>query len=72
MYASTFEEHLAHSAPCNSRFDGFCRGDTIHMTEGEVLAELAELAGEIDEYRASGANIGPQLPAADLWEDIPF
>lgn len=24
---SQYEEHLAHSAPCNSRWDGFDRGD---------------------------------------------
>lgn len=28
MYANQYEEHLAHSAPCNSRWDGWDRGDT--------------------------------------------
>ena len=27
MYANQYEEHLAHSAPCASRWDGFDRGD---------------------------------------------
>lgn len=27
MYSNQYEEHLAHSAPCNSRWDGFDRGD---------------------------------------------
>lgn len=28
MFANQYEEHLAHSAPCSSRWDGFDRGDT--------------------------------------------
>jgi hypothetical protein len=27
MFANQYEEHLAHSAPCASRWDGFDRGD---------------------------------------------
>ena len=27
MFADQYEEHLAHSAPCSSRWDGFDRGD---------------------------------------------
>lgn len=27
MFANQYEEHIAHSAPCNSRWDGFDRGD---------------------------------------------
>lgn len=27
MYTDQYEEHLAHSAPCSSRWDGFDRGD---------------------------------------------
>jgi hypothetical protein len=27
MNLSHYEEHIAHSAPCNSRWDGFDRGD---------------------------------------------
>lgn len=27
MHATQYEEHLAHSAPCASRWDGFDRGD---------------------------------------------
>jgi hypothetical protein len=27
MHTSQYEEHLAHSAPCSSRWDGFDRGD---------------------------------------------
>jgi len=27
MFATKYEEHLAHSAPCSSRWDGFDRGD---------------------------------------------
>jgi len=26
MFANQYEEHLAHSAPCSSRWDGFDRG----------------------------------------------
>jgi hypothetical protein len=28
MFANQYEEHLAHSAPCSSRWDGFDRGDS--------------------------------------------
>jgi hypothetical protein len=27
MYSNQYEEHVAQSAPCNSRWDGFDRGD---------------------------------------------
>jgi hypothetical protein len=27
MFSNQLEEHLAHSAPCSSRWDGFDRGD---------------------------------------------
>jgi hypothetical protein len=30
MFSSQYEEHLAHSAPCSSRWDGFDRGDRRH------------------------------------------
>ena len=30
MFTNQHEEHLAHSAPCASRWDGFDRGDTGH------------------------------------------
>jgi len=28
MFANQYEEHLAHSAPCSSQWDGFDRGDS--------------------------------------------
>ena len=33
MFNSQHEEHLAHSAPCASRFDGFDRGDSCDYDE---------------------------------------
>jgi hypothetical protein len=44
MYIDKYEEHLADSAPCASRWDGFDRGDTDANLEyaGATDAELAE------------------------------
>lgn len=37
MFANQYEEHLAHSAPCNSRFDGFDCGDTNEIDSGSKV-----------------------------------
>jgi hypothetical protein len=45
-----YEEHLSHSAPCNSRWDGFDRGDADWAYEEEQRArneaDEAELCAE--------------------------
>lgn len=33
MFSNQYEEHIAHSAPCNSRWDGFDRGDDSRAYE---------------------------------------
>ncbi len=44
MFSNQYEEHLAHSAPCSSRWDGFDRGDTVfgpdmgHRTIGRMTS----------------------------------
>jgi hypothetical protein len=47
MYANQYEEHLAHSAPCNSRWDGFDRGDTNDVIDqgSEVIGRMTSEAG---------------------------
>lgn len=52
MYTDKYEEHLAHSAPCASRWDGFDRGDV-----GEEAYEDARLQANLEleaELRAEG------------------
>lgn len=52
MPVDQYEEHLAHSAPCNSRFDGFDRGD-----QGDETYEDARLQSNLEfeaEMRAEG------------------
>jgi len=38
MFANQYEEHIAHSASCNSRYDGFDRG-TVWANE-ETITEI--------------------------------
>ena len=40
MFANQYEEHLAHSAPCSSQWDGFDRG-TVWADEKEEADEIA-------------------------------
>lgn len=47
MWLNQYEEHLAHSAPCNSRWDGFDRGDVedvprIKYDTNPTAVELAQ------------------------------
>jgi hypothetical protein len=46
-YANQYEEHLAHSAPCNSRWDGFDRGDTEWEVESgsKVIGRMTSEGG---------------------------
>ena len=56
-YSNQYEEHLAHSAPCNSRWDGFDRGtswadEDLH---GEtIIGRMTNEAGQrvviVEEY----------------------
>ena len=39
MPTDQHEEHLAHSAPCASRWDGFDRGDSDYSYEDERRAQ---------------------------------
>jgi hypothetical protein len=50
MNFDTYTEHLADSAPCSSRFDGFDRGDLGTSHEDEMTA-YAQADWE-DEQRA--------------------
>lgn len=38
-----YEEHLAHSAPCSSRWDGFDRGDTDDTPRIKAAGPCADL-----------------------------
>lgn len=52
MPVDQYEEHLAHSAPCNSRWDGFDRGDVGDAAyDEERLQSNLELEAEL---RAEG------------------
>ena len=57
MFSNQYEEHLAHSAPCASRWDGFDRGDDgqeIVQDQGKrVIGRMTSGGGyrvEIVEY----------------------
>lgn len=55
MYANQYEEHLAHSTPCASRWDGFDRGDTDFTIDSgsKVIGRMTSGGGykvEIIEY----------------------
>ena len=44
-----YEEHLAHSAPCNSRWDGFDRGDSGHDVDSpdeRCIGRMTSEAGQ--------------------------
>lgn len=48
MYLNQYQEHLAHSWPCNSRFDGFCRGDVGNDepdTGSRVIGRMTSAGG---------------------------
>jgi hypothetical protein len=52
MSTDRYEEHLAHSAPCASRWDGFDRGDADWDYEAAQLAnneadDEAEMRAEV-------------------------
>jgi hypothetical protein len=45
-----YEEHLAHSAPCNSRWDGFDRGDLAESPADQgqrVIGRMASSRGRV-------------------------
>lgn len=49
MFADQYEEHLAHSAPCSSRWDGFDRGDLGREEPGvieTVIGRMTNKAGQ--------------------------
>ncbi len=52
MFTDQYEEHLAHSTPCNSRWDGFDRGDVNQ--EGDDALILAANEELLAEMRAEG------------------
>lgn len=48
MYANQYEEHMTHSAPCASRWDGFDRGtnfDAPDITE-TIVGRMTNGAGQ--------------------------
>ena len=49
MFTNQYEEHLAHSAPCNSKWDGFDRG-TVWADEEfyseTVIGRMTNSAGQ--------------------------
>ena len=47
MYTDQYEEHLAHSAPCASRWDRFDRGDVDWDYEEEQRARNEEFESEL-------------------------
>jgi len=67
------EEHLRDSAPDNSRFDGFDRGDldNPHADEGYYDVDGYVCDCEVDRAQASAPFVGP-LPAVDFDDDIKF
>ena len=58
MYTNQYEEHLAHSAPCNSRWDGFDRGDT-----NDVIDQGSKVIGRMT------SEAGYKVEVIELWSD---
>lgn len=52
MFSSQYEEHLAHSAPCSSRWDGFDRGDIGNHEERDqgsrVIGRMSSSRGRVE------------------------
>ena len=52
MFSSQYEEHLAHSAPCASRWDGFDRGDIGNHEEcdqgSRVIGRMSSSRGRVE------------------------
>ena len=82
MHANQYEEHLAHSAPCASRWDGLDRGDADWDYEEERRAqnEADEAAltmkiertetGEFIAYFPGDYHIGYGATASDAREAL--
>ena len=58
MYSSQYEEHLAHSAPCASRWDGFDRGDLGN----DERDQGTRVIGRMDSSRG-------RVVVTELWSD---
>ena len=58
MYSSQYEEHLAHSAPCASRWDGFDRGDLVN----DERDQGSRVIGRMDSSRG-------RVVVTELWSD---
>ena len=78
MFANQYEEHLAHSAPCNSRWDGFDRGTVWADEKPEVttliIGRMTNDAGQlvvIEEIRCEDLVFHSVLVDGDrcFWEE---
>lgn len=69
MWMSKFDEHLAHSAPCSSMFDGFDRGDDFANLpdDDELIAFAEQFVGPLQEILVS---VMPDLSDLDELEII--
>lgn len=50
MFADQYEEHLADSSPCASRWDGFDRGDVKQDDDDLTLDANQEVLASIDDF----------------------
>ncbi len=62
MFANQYEEHIAHSAPCSSRWDGFDRGD-----DGRDLLEGLDQGKRLIGRMTNGA--GKRVKIVEYWCD---
>ncbi len=77
MYLDKFEEHLRDSAPCNSRWDGFDRGDsydTYPADQGErVIGQMTNEAGQrvviVEQYCDDLRNYQVLIDGACVFDD---
>jgi hypothetical protein len=79
MFANQYEEHLAHSAPCSSQWDGFDRGDSGRDVDCveiivTIIGRMTNGAGQrvvIEEIRVEGDVYHCVLVDGDkvFWED---
>lgn len=66
-------EHLRDSAPCNSRFDGFCRGDSNHDDEPFwpwLFTDFSQANAQAKRLAQCGRRVRVKRLADDCFEVI--
>lgn len=67
MFTNQYEEHIAHSAPCNSRWDGFDRGDDARADERD---QGVRCIGRMTNEAGQRVEIIEAFDSSDLWHSV--